>query len=91
MAHLTRRRGLAALISAPVLLSMAALTRAQPAAGQDPAIAAFDASAEREPWRQPLKGVDDQTGQRDCPALALTGAWPDALRGRFYRNGPALY
>ena len=25
-----------------------------------------------------------------CEALTVTGRWPAELRGRFYRNGPAL-
>ena len=28
---------------------------------------------------------------RDCEALLLRGRWPAELRGRFYRNGPALF
>ena len=76
---LTRRTALAALLAAPVVVR--ATTPSE----------AFDTTAAREPWRLPLKGVDDTTGSRDCAALSLSGRWPDGLRGRFYRNGPALY
>ncbi len=47
------------------------------------------------PWMLPLQGVRDTGGQPSAElrsdALALTGRWPDGLRGRFYRNGPALF
>ena len=38
----------------------------------------------------PLAGVTDATGDRDAEARLL-GRWPAGLRGRFYRNGPALF
>ncbi len=79
MATLTRRSALAALLAVPAVVRAAT------------PVEAFDASAAREPWRLPLKGVDDITGSRDCAALTLSGRWPEALRGRFYRNGPAWY
>jgi carotenoid cleavage dioxygenase len=49
----------------------------------------FAAAAAREPLLTPLFGVNDATGDRDAEAR-LVGRWPAALRGRFYRNGPAL-
>lgn len=52
---------------------------------------AFDAAVADRPWLTPFKGVTDATGERRCEALALSGRWPAGLRGRFYRNGPALY
>ena len=52
---------------------------------------AFDAAAARSPWLAPFKGVNDATQDLRCDALALGGRWPTALRGRFYRNGPALH
>jgi all-trans-8'-apo-beta-carotenal 15,15'-oxygenase len=52
---------------------------------------AFDASAAKTPWLAPFKGVSDATQDLRCDALALSGRWPAALRGRFYRNGPALH
>lgn len=50
----------------------------------------FDAAAARQPLLTPLKGVTDITGNLDGTAL-LRGRWPAELRGRFYRNGPALF
>ena len=41
-----------------------------------------------------LKGLDDRDPSRTdlrCEALQVTGRWPAELRGRFYRNGPALF
>jgi all-trans-8'-apo-beta-carotenal 15,15'-oxygenase len=52
---------------------------------------AFDAAVIGQPWLKPFKGVSDAGGELRCEALALTGRWPAALRGRFYRNGPALF
>ena len=51
---------------------------------------AFDAAVKKAPWLTPFKGVSDATQDLRCDALALTGRWPAQLRGRFYRNGPAL-
>ena len=50
----------------------------------------FDAAAARQPLLTPLKGVTDLSGNLDGSAL-LRGRWPAELRGRFYRNGPALF
>ena len=52
---------------------------------------AFDAAAAGQPLLAPFKGVTDASGDRDCDALRLRGRWPDELRGRFHRNGPALF
>jgi all-trans-8'-apo-beta-carotenal 15,15'-oxygenase len=60
---------------------------------------AFDAAIAGQPWLKPFKGVTDDAhaggnaagGDLRCDALELTGRWPAALRGRFYRNGPALF
>ena len=52
---------------------------------------AFDAAAAPHPWLRPFKGVSDATQDLRCDALELSGRWPAALRGRFYRNGPALH
>lgn len=49
---------------------------------------AFDDAIAGQPWLVPFKGIDDRDLR--CDALELTGRWPAALRGRFYRNGPAL-
>lgn len=51
--------------------------------------AEFAAAAAKQPLLTPLLGVSDATGDRDAEAQ-LIGLWPAALRGRFYRNGPAL-
>jgi carotenoid cleavage dioxygenase-like enzyme len=56
--------------------------------------AAFDAAVADMPWLAPFKGVDDVDPARTdlrCEALAVSGRWPAELRGRFYRNGPALF
>jgi all-trans-8'-apo-beta-carotenal 15,15'-oxygenase len=53
--------------------------------------AAFDAAVADRPWLRAFKGISDATGELRCEALALHGRWPEALRGRFYRNGPALF
>lgn len=56
--------------------------------------AAFDAAVAELPWLAPFKGLDDSDPARTdlrCQALAVTGRWPAGLRGRFYRNGPALF
>ncbi len=50
--------------------------------------AAFDAALPQHPHLAPLKGV---VADLHCEALRLEGRWPAALRGRFYRNGPALF
>jgi all-trans-8'-apo-beta-carotenal 15,15'-oxygenase len=55
---------------------------------------AFDAAAAGMPWLAPFKGVNDDDPSRTdlrCESLAVTGRWPAELRGRFYRNGPALF
>ncbi len=51
----------------------------------------FDRAVRDKPWLQPFKGVSDRSGALDCAALSLRGTWPAELRGRFYRNGPALF
>ena len=61
-------------------------TLAAPSAGE-----AFDAAIADRPWLKPFKGVTDATQDLRCDVLALTGKWPAELRGRFYRNGPALF
>ena len=56
--------------------------------------AAFDAAVADLPWLAPFKGVSDRgpaQGDLRCAALAVTGRWPAELRGRFYRNGPAVF
>jgi carotenoid cleavage dioxygenase len=62
---------------------------AWPAFALSPDGQAFDAAIATQPWLQPFKGVTDRDLR--CDALALSGRWPAELRGRFYRNGPALH
>ena len=52
--------------------------------------AAFAAQVASQPRLAPFAGIRDGTALR-CDALELTGRWPAALRGCFYRNGPALF
>ena len=56
--------------------------------------AAFDAAIAGTPSLLPFKGVSDAgpaQGDLRCESLAMSGRWPAGLRGRFYRNGPALF
>ncbi|HLL19895.1 MAG TPA: carotenoid oxygenase family protein [Rubrivivax sp.] len=69
--------GLLAATSAPV--------PAKPARAAD-----FATNVQDQPLLAPFKGVTDASGDLDCDSLLLRGRWPAALRGRFYRNGPAL-
>ncbi len=73
------------------LLIGAAAAALVPQARARPARAA-DASAgfSREPLLAPVRGVSDATGDLQAEAL-VRGRWPAELRGRFYRNGPALF
>lgn len=76
---------LGALGVATALPSYATPSRPAPAADG----AAFDVASAGKPWLAPLKGLDH--GDLRCSALAVTGRWPAELRGRFYRNGPAVF
>ena len=71
--------------------ALAAVSAARTALALSPEGQAFDRAVVNEPWLLPFKGVSDATGDLRCEALALTGRWPAELRGRFYRNGPALF
>ena len=68
----------------------AAASLALPAWAKPADAAVFAANLQKAPLLAPLRGVDDLTGDRDSGPLLLRGRWPAALRGRFYRNGPAL-
>ena len=68
----------------------AAASLALPAWAKPADAAVFAANLQKAPLLAPLRGVDDITGDRDSGPLLLRGRWPAALRGRFYRNGPAL-
>ncbi len=83
-------RAFGAAGAATALPALALAASAAPAS----AGAAFDAAVADAPWLAPFKGVDDSDPARTdrrCDALAVTGRWPAELRGRFYRNGPALF
>ena len=69
----------------------AAVASPLPAFALAPDGQAFDAAVAAAPWLKPFKGVNDVTQDLRCDALALSGRWPATLRGRFYRNGPALF
>ena len=95
-----RRDALRALASAgfvtamPGLATAAASTKGAKLAKPTPLAtpsegAAFDAASAGKPWLAPFKGLD--RGDLQCSALAVTGRWPAELRGRFYRNGPAIF
>ena len=68
----------------PAAASLALPAQAQPA---DASI--FAARVAQQPLLTPLLGVTDLSGDVQGTAL-LRGRWPRELRGRFYRNGPAL-
>ncbi len=76
-------QGLAACSLGPALLLPA---RARPASAEP-----IRARLAANPLLTPFKGVDDATGERQAESLTTRGRWPEALRGRFYRNGPALF
>ncbi len=60
-----------------------------PAFGRGAEGDAFDRASAGQAWLKPFKGVAESDQDRRCEALVLRGRWPAALRGRFYRNGPA--
>ena len=78
-----RRQLLSALAGLSASLAVPAF--AKPARAAD-----FAANLEGQPLLAPFKGVSDASGDVDSAALLLRGRWPAELRGRFYRNGPAL-
>ena len=70
-------------------LTAAGWAQAKPADAGDATAAAQRLAVN--PLMTPFIGVTDITGDRHTPRLATIGRWPEALRGRFYRNGPALF
>jgi carotenoid cleavage dioxygenase len=76
---------------AALALPGAALLGSDPALARPARAADFAANAAGNPMLTPMRGVDDISGDRDAASPLLRGRWPAALRGRFYRNGPALY
>jgi len=81
--------GLAAPLVAPLVATLAA-SWAVPAQAKPADAAVFADNVKQQPLLAPFAGVDDITGNRDSGPLLLRGRWPTELRGRFYRNGPAL-
>ncbi len=79
-----RRHALQALAGAAATPLSASLL-AKPAASAD-----FAAAVPSQPLLTPFRGVNDSTGNVQGQAL-IRGRWPAELRGRFYRNGPALF
>ena len=79
-----RRHALQAL-AASAAAGLATPGFARPARAAD-----FAAAVAHQPLLMPFKGVSDATGELQADAL-VRGRWPAALRGRFYRNGPALF
>ncbi len=81
-----RRHLLQALAAASLSPTALQPVLARPAAASD-----FGTALASQPMLTPMKGVTDATGDRFAPRLVTRGDWPAALRGRFYRNGPALF
>ncbi len=81
------RRHLLTAAAAGLATSLAAPSHAKPALAS-----VFDTNVKSQPLLAPFKGVTDATGDRDSGPgqVLLRGRWPADLRGRFYRNGPAL-
>jgi all-trans-8'-apo-beta-carotenal 15,15'-oxygenase len=48
-------------------------------------------SATATQFTAPFRTISDATGSLDCAELKITGKLPTELKGRFYRNGPALF
>ena len=88
---ITRRDALLALGAFGASTTLAALATTVPGASEG---ATFDAAVADTPWLAPFKGLDDRDPAHTdlrCDALTVTGRWPAGLRGRFYRNGPAVF
>ena len=81
----TERRQLLMATLAGLAAGVPCASLAKPAAAAD-----FAAAVASQPLLAPFKGVTDTSGNVDSGPLLLRGRWPQALRGRFYRNGPAL-
>jgi all-trans-8'-apo-beta-carotenal 15,15'-oxygenase len=88
---INRRDALLALGAFGAATALPGFAATTPTASDD---AAFNAAVVDAPWLAPFKGLDDSDPARTdlrCEALTVTGRWPAELRGRFYRNGPALF
>ena len=80
-----QRRHLLTTLAAAAASTLAAPAFAKPARAEQ-----FTAAFASQPLLRPMKGVSDATGDLQAEA-SVRGRWPAALRGRFYRNGPALF
>ena len=54
----------------------------------DPINGSFEAALKERPW---LVGLQSAEGDREVGSLQVEGRWPAALRGSFFRNGPAKH
>lgn len=91
-AALKRRDALRSItaIAAATAGAVATVGLADPATAKPAQAADFAANVAHQPLLMPFKGVTDSSGNLQSEAL-VRGRWPAALRGRFYRNGPALF
>ena len=83
-----------AALAVPLAPASAAASSATAPAATTSEAAAFDAAVLDAPRLAPFKGVlDTDPSHTDlrCASLTVTGRWPAELRGRFYRNGPAVF
>jgi len=80
-----QRRYLLTTIAAAAASTLAAPAFAKPARADQ-----FADAFARQPLLRAMKGVSDATGDLQADA-SVRGRWPAGLRGRFYRNGPALF
>jgi all-trans-8'-apo-beta-carotenal 15,15'-oxygenase len=76
--------------TATAAAALAATGLAAPAFAKPAQASLFAQAVTQQPRMTPFKGVSDSSGDVDGAAL-LRGRWPAELRGRFYRNGPALF
>lgn len=92
MTHATpNRRDCLQWLGATAATSVAA-PWAHAASSNNSPVADFAAQARQHPKLWPLQGLPaNGPDSLRCEALSVEGRWPDALRGRFHRNGPALF
>ena len=88
------------LLSATAAATSLATALVSPASAKPAQASVFDTNVKGQPLLAPFKGVSDASGDCDSASagsgaagqgeVLLRGRWPTDLRGRFYRNGPAL-
>ena len=81
------RRNFLAASTASGLAGLAPFAPALAASGDDWG-GAFAAALRRNPM---LLGWKTPPDRLDSASLAVTGAWPAGLKGRFFRNGPSIH